>query len=133
MWNYTGDLRKVEWGTKDRDLTALDVTLFVLGRNDRLIPNVSEYNGRRFGGMNQQPHGQVMFTLNPVKEVDNQVFIFKFFPVNTLASDVFDIVQLIVKGKNFYCVINCCFIMDGSMKFQNGQVMLFNFNNTERE
>ena len=114
MWNYTGDLLKVEWGTKDRDSNSLDVTLFILGRNDRLIPNVSEYNNRRFGSVNQQSYGQVMFTLDPVKEVDNQVFIFRFFPVNTLASDLFDIVQLTVKGKNFSCVINCRFIREDS-------------------
>ena len=47
-----------------------------------------------------------MFTLKPIKEVDNQVFIFKFVPVNNLAADVYDIVQLIVKGKNLYYLIN---------------------------
>ena len=51
--------------------------------------------------MNQQSPGQVKFTLNPIKEVDNQVFIFKFTPNDPLASDVFDMVQLIVKGKIF--------------------------------
>ena len=47
-----------------------------------------------------------MFTLNPIKEVDDQVFIFKFVPIDALASDVYDIVRLIVKGKNFYKVMN---------------------------
>ena len=51
--------------------------------------------------MNQQSPGQVKFTLNPIKEVDNQVFIFKFTPNDPLASDVFDMVQLIVKGVVF--------------------------------
>ena len=100
-WNYTGDLRKVEWGTKDKESIALDVTLFILGRNGRIIPDVSQYNGRRFGSMNQQSPGQIVFTLNPVKEVDNRVFIFRFVPVNTFAPNLFDMVQLIVKGKNF--------------------------------
>ena len=100
-WNYTGDLRKVEWGTKDTESIALDVTLFILGRSGRIIPDVSQYNGRRFGSMNQQSRGQIVFTLNPVKEVDNRVFIFRFVPVNTFAPNLFDIVQLIVKGKNF--------------------------------
>ena len=44
-----------------------------------------------------------MFTLGPIKAVDNQVFIFKFVANNPLAPEVFDVVQLIVKGKNFYC------------------------------
>ena len=42
-----------------------------------------------------------MFTLNGIKAVDDQVFIFKFVTDDIAASDVFDIVQLIVKGKNF--------------------------------
>ena len=100
-WKYTGDLRKVEWGTKDKESIALDVTLFILGSNGRIIPDVSQYNGRRFGSMNQQSPGQIVFTLNPVKEVDNRVFIFRFVPVNTIAPNLFDMVQLIVKGKNF--------------------------------
>ena len=133
LWNYRGGLRRVEWGTKDRDIAALDITLFILDRGGRLIPNVSQYNGRRFSSWNQQLPGQVKFTLNPIKEVDNQVFIFKFFPVDTLASIVFDTVQLLVKGKNFNYVMNFCFIMEGYMKFQNGQVMLLNFNNSERK
>ena len=123
-WNYTGDLLKIEWGTKDRNKIDLDVTLFVLGRNGRLIPNISQYNGRRFGSWNEQSRRQVTFTLNPIKEVDNQVFIFRFVPRNSLARSVFDMVQLIVRGKNFCCVINC-FITEGSM--------VFNFNNTERK
>ena len=100
-WNYTGDLHKVEWGTKDTESIALDVTLFILGRNKSIVPDVSQYNGRRFGSMNQQSPGQIVFTLNPVKEVDNRVFIFRFVPVNTFAPNLFDMVQLIVKGKNF--------------------------------
>ena len=100
-WNYTGNLHRVEWGTKEKGIIALDVLLFILDRNGHLIPNVSQYNGRRFGSMNQQSPGQVKFTLNPIKEVDNQVFIFKFTPNDPLASDVFDMVQLIVKGKIF--------------------------------
>ena len=129
-WTYTGDLRKVEWGTKDKDITDLNVTLFILVNNGRLIPNVSQYNGRRFGRWNQQSSKQVTFTLNPIKEVDNQVFIFRFFPTNKVVPWVLDIVQLIVKGKNFSCVIDCCFITKGSMKFGSGRVMPFNFNNT---
>ena len=74
-----------------------------------------------------------MFTLNPIKEVDNRVFIFRFISSSPLAIDVFDVVQLIVKGKNFYYVINCCFNMQSSMKFWNGQVILLNFNNFERK
>ena len=73
-----------------------------------------------------------MFTLNPIEVVDNQVFIFKFVPNNIGASEVFDIVRLIVKGKNFYFVMNCCVIMEGSMKVWNVKVMPLNFNNSER-
>ena len=94
-------MRRVEWGTKDRKLNARDVLLYVLDRNGRLIPNVSQFNDRRFGNWNQQTPGQVNFTLDPIKEVDNQAFIFKFFPVDALASIVLDTVQLIVQGKNF--------------------------------
>ena len=126
-------MRKVEWGTKDRDINDLNVTLFILGSSGRLIPNVSQYNGRRSGRWNQQSSRQVTFTLNPIKEVDNQIFIFRFFPTNRIIPRVLDMVQLIVKGKNFYCLINCCFITGGSMKFGNGQVIPFNFNNTERK
>ena len=117
-WNYTGDLRKVEWGTKKKDADALDVTLLILDRNGRLTPNVSQYNDRRFGSWNQQLSKQVTFTLKPIKEVDNQVFIFRFVPMNNFARRVFDVVQLIVKGRNFHHVINCCFITKGSMKLQ---------------
>ena len=132
LWNYTGDLGRVEWGTKDRKITAIDVLLFVLDVNGRLTPNVSQYNGRRFGNWSQQSPGQVVFTLNPIKEVDNQVFIFRFVSDNPAAPDVFDMVQLIVKGKNFY-VMNRCFFMEGTMKFQNEQVTPLNFNNSERK
>ena len=104
-WNYTGDLYRVEWGTKDREIYDVNVTLFILDRNGHLTPNVSQYNGRRFGSMNQQSPGQVKFTLNPIKEVDNQVFIFKFAPNNYLAPNVFDMVQLIVRGKIFFIIL----------------------------
>ena len=43
-----------------------------------------------------------MFTLNPIKGVDNRDFIFRFVPTSGLVSDVYDTVQLIVKGKKFY-------------------------------
>ena len=132
-WNYNGDLRRVEWGTKQRGIIAIDVLLFVLDINGPLTPNVSQYDDRRFGRWDQQSPGQVMFTLNPIKVVDNQVFIFKFFPNNPFASKVFDEVQLIVKGKSFYYVMNCCFSVEGSMKFWNEQVMPLNFNNCERK
>ena len=130
-WKYTGDLARVEWGTKDRVKDDLDVTILVLDVNGHITPNVTQYNGRRSGSWNRQSPGQVKFTLYPIKEVDNQVFIFKFFPNDPLASEVFDVVQLIVKGKNFCYVINCCFI-EGSMEFWNGKVMPLNFNNSER-
>ena len=116
-WNYTGDLRCVEWGTKYGEINALNVTLFVLGISGRLIPNIPQYNGRRFGSWNQKSPGQVKFALNPIKEVDNQVFIFRFVPVNSLAPTIFDVAQLIVRGKNFYYSMNCCFIMEGSINF----------------
>ena len=74
-----------------------------------------------------------MFTLKPIKAVDNQVFLFRFVSDNPFASDVFDMVQLIVKGKIFDYVMNGCFIMEGSINFQNGQVMLLNFNNSDRK
>lgn len=96
-WNYTGDLRRVEWGTKDTEINDLNVTILVLGINWRLTPNVSQYSGRRFGSWNQQSNGQVKFTLKPIRAVDNQVFIFKFVPNKFAAVEVFDIVQLIVK------------------------------------
>ena len=116
-WNYTGNLRCVEWGTKCGEINALNVTLFVLGISGRLIPNIPKYNGRRFGSWNQKSPGQVKFTLNPIKEVDNQVFIFRFVPVDPFAPTIFDVAQLIVRGKNFYYSMNCCFIMEGSINF----------------
>lgn len=99
-WNYIGDLIKIEWGTKDNNIINLDVVLFILARDGWHTPNISQYNGRCFGHWNEQSPGQVIFTLNPIEEVDNQVFIFRFIPANNLATDVYDIVQLIVKGKN---------------------------------
>ena len=90
---------------RDREIYDVNVTLFILDRNGHLTPNVSQYNGRRFGSMNQQSPGQVKFTLNPIKEVDNQVFIFKFAPNNYLAPNVFDMVQLIVRGKIFFIIL----------------------------
>ena len=128
-WNYNGDLGRVEWGTKKRDRIAIDVLLFVLDINGPFTPNVPQYNGRCFGSWNQKSPGQVNFTLKLIKEIDNQIFIFRFVSNDPVAPDVFDMVQLIVKGKYFYDVMNCCFIMEGSMKFWNGQVMPFN---TER-
>ena len=116
-WNYTGDLHRVEWGTKHREIYDVNVTLFILDRNGHLTPNVSQYNGRRFGSWNQKSPGQVKFTLNPIKEVDNQVFIFRFVPVDSFAPTIFDVAQLIVRGKNFYYSMNCCFIMEGSINF----------------
>ena len=133
LWNYSGNLRRVEWGTKERETISLDVYLFILDRNEHLTPNVSQYNGRCFGSWNQQSPGQVMFTLNPIKAVDNQVFLFRFVSDSPLASDVFDMVQLIVKGKIFDYVVNGCFIIEGSINFQNRQVMLLNFINSDRK
>ena len=133
MWNYTGKLRRVEWGTKKKNEIARNVTLFILDVNGRFNPNVSQYNGRRFASWNQQSPGQVNFTLNPIKEVDNQVFFFNFVPDNDFASDKHDIVQLIVQGKKFYYVMNCFFIKEVCKKFQNGQVMPVNFNNSEKK
>ena len=101
LWNYTGDLLSVEWGTKDKERNDLDVTIFILDVNEHIIPNVSQYNGRRFGNWSQPSPGQVKFTLDPIKAVDNQVFIFKFVPSDPSASEVFEVVQLIVIGKNF--------------------------------
>ena len=74
-----------------------------------------------------------MFTLNGIKAIDNQVFIFKFVTNDIAALVVFDTVQLIVKGKNFYYVMNFYFVMEGSLKFWNEQVMPLNFNNSERK
>ena len=101
-WNFSGDLRRVEWGTKDRDVLAIDVLLFVLNKNGRHATNVSQYIGRCSGSWNQQSPDLVMFTLDPIKEVDNRIFIFRFVPISGLDTDVYDTVQLIVKGKNFY-------------------------------
>ena len=126
-------MRSVEWGTKDKEKDALDVTILVLDVNGNITPNVSQYNDRRFGSWNRQSHGQVKFTLDPIKGVDNQVFIFKFVPNSPLASEVFDTLQLIVKGKNFYYAMNCCFIMTGSMKLRKVQVMQLNFGSSERK
>ena len=95
-------MRRVEWGTKDTEINDLNVTILVLGINGRLTPNVSQYSGRCFGSWNQQSNGQVKFTLKPIRGVDNQVFIFKFVPNKFAAVEVFDIVQLIVKGKSFF-------------------------------
>ena len=97
----------VVWGTKDREVIASDVLLSILDRSGHLTPNVSQYNGRRFCSMNQQSPGQVKFTLNPTKEVANQVFILEFVPMDALAPVVFDVVQLIMRGKNVYYVISC--------------------------
>ena len=69
-------------------------------------PNVSQYNGRRLGSWNRQSPGQVLFTLNGIKAMDNQIFIVKFITNDIAAIDVFDTVQLIVKGKNFYYVFS---------------------------
>lgn len=132
-WNYTGDLVSVEWGTKDKEINALNVTIFILDVNGPSTPNVPQYNERRFGNWSQPSPGQVKFTLNPVKAIDNQVFIFKFVPRDPSASEVFEVVQLIVKGKNFYHVVNCCFIVEGSMEFWKGKVMPLNFDNSERK
>ena len=132
-WNYTGDLLSVEWGTKDREILEVNVTLFTLAIGGHSAANVSQYIGRCHGSWNRQSPGQVKFTLNDIKAVDNQVFIFKFFTNDFAAVDVFDVVQLIVKGKNFYYVMKCCFVMEGSMKFWNGQIVPFNVNNSERK
>ena len=99
----------VEWGTKDKNIMSANVLLLIIGINEHLILNVSQYNGRCFCSWNQQSPGQVSCTLNPIKVVDNQVFIFKFVPKDDLASAEYDTVQLIVKGKNFYYVINFLF------------------------
>ncbi|CAH3158698.1 unnamed protein product [Pocillopora meandrina] len=97
-WNYTGDLNSVEWGTKDREILEVNVTLFTLAIGGHSAANVSQYIGRCLGSWNRQSPGQVKFTLNRIKAVDNQVFIFKFVSDDFAASNVFDVVQLIVKG-----------------------------------
>ena len=95
-------MRRVEWGTKDTEIKDLNVTILVLDINGRRTPNVSQYSGRRFGSWNRQSNGQVKFTLKPISAVDNQVFIFRFVPNKLADVEVFDIVQLIVKGKSFF-------------------------------
>ena len=92
----------MEWGTKSSEIITLGTVLFVLDKNGPLTLNVSQYNGRCFGSWNQRSPGQVLFILKPIKEVDNQSFIFRFVSNDPVAPDVFDIVQLIVRGKNFY-------------------------------
>ena len=115
LWNYTGDLRSVKWGTKHQEILEVNVTLATIDMNNGCrIPDVSQYNGRRLGSWNRQSPGQVMFTLNGIKAVDNQVFLFKFITNDIAALDVFDTVQLIVKGKNFCvcCIYNACRHLD---------------------
>ena len=37
--------------------------------------------------------------------------------MDSFAPTIFDVAQLIVRGKNFYYSMNCCFIMEGSINF----------------
>ena len=100
-------MRSVEWGIKDPEILKVRVTLATIDSNSEYhTPDVSQYNGRCLGSWNRQSPGQVMFTLNGIKEVDNQVFVFKFVTNDIAALDVYDTVQLIVKGKNFYYVFS---------------------------
>ena len=98
-WNFTGELRIAEWGTKKSGVRVIDDNLLTLQTNGPQSFNVPLYNGRVNGSWNGKSPGQVTFTLTSIKEVDNRMFLFIFKPKNLVAENVFDKVQLIVRGK----------------------------------
>lgn len=100
-WTFNGDLRVVDWGTKDSDAIDLDQKLVSLDESGQISLNVPpSHRGRVNGSWDGRTPGKLVFTLTSIKEEDdNQIFICKLSPKNLAAPPDYDTVQLIVRGK----------------------------------
>lgn len=99
-WTHTGVLRQVDCGTKRSDAIALDQRLVSFDGNGQLPLNLPpQYSGRVNGSWDSST-GHLTFTLASIKEEDdNTIFLCKLSPKDLLIDDLFDSVQLIVRGK----------------------------------
>lgn len=116
-WTFTGGLRLVVWGTKQSGAIDLDEKLVSFNENGPISLNVpSLYSGRVNGSWDGRTPGKLMFTLTSIKgEDDKQIFICKLSPKVLVAPEVYDTVQLIVRGncwtKFFLQSCSCRFVL----------------------
>lgn len=110
-WTFSGDLRVVDWGTKQSGAIDLDQKLVSLNENGQISLNVPPlYSGRVNGSWDGRTPGKLLFTLASIKEEDgNQIFICKLSPKVLVAPAVYDTVQLIVRGKFWTKLIELSF------------------------
>ena len=100
-WTFTGGLRAVNWGTKQSGAIDLEQELVSLDKTGPISLNVPPlYSGRVNGSWDGRTPGKLLFTLTSIKEEDDkQIFICKLSPTLLVAPEVYDTVQLTVRGK----------------------------------
>ena len=99
-WTFTGDMKLAVWGTKKSSIDEIDTMLVGLtttGQGSVVPP--PQYAGRVSGTWdgNTSP-GQVTFTLNSIRENDEDFYACKITPVSLLDSTVVDNFLLVVRG-----------------------------------
>lgn len=100
-WTFSGDLRVVDWGTKQSGAIDIDEKLVSLDENGLISLNVPPlYSGRVNGSWDGRTPGKLLFSLTSIKEEDdNQIFICRLSPKVLAAPEAYDTVQLIVRGE----------------------------------
>ena len=100
VWEFTGDLRVADWGTKKSGNLELDAHLVSSEKSGQAPLNVPpKYDGRVTGSWDGTTPGQVTFTLSSIKEDDNKIFLCQLTPESLLDSVVYDTVQLVIRGE----------------------------------
>ena len=99
-WTFTGDMISVNWGTKQSGVDKIHTLLVALtttGSGPVVLPPryAQRVNGTWDG---ETSPGRVTFTLTSIRENDDNFYACQIAPVNLLTSEVFDTVQLVVRG-----------------------------------
>lgn len=100
VWEFTGDLRAADWGTKQSGKLQLDdhlVSLEKSGQVSLIVP--PKYDGRVNGSWDGMTPGQITFNLSSIKEDDDEIFLCKLTPKSVLDIVVYDTVQLVIRGE----------------------------------
>ena len=99
-WTFTGDMKLAEWGTKQSGVNEIDtvlVGLTTIGQGSVVPP--PQYAGRVSGTWDGKTSpGQVTFTLNSIRENDEEFYACKITPKSLLDSRVVDNFLLVVRG-----------------------------------
>ena len=102
-WTFTGAMKFAEWGTKNSGADDIDTVLVVLTTTGQVsIVPPPQYAGRVSGTWDGKTSpGQVTFTLNSIRENDDDFYACQIKPVGLVDSLVVDTFQLVVRGKGF--------------------------------